>query len=122
MSRPKLFVLEPSINFEREAAAEYGETVYIFCNEEDRRRPSIFAPHFPDAVVNNLDKLGFDPSRDILLLSGSVVAISRALCAVGAAWGQDGQLQGLAFDSVQKQFVVLPLVETVGEAYHASAE
>ena len=78
----KVFAIE-STNLDLGPTREYGDLVYIFENS----RVSIWDREFSQSIVDELFVLGFDPTRDYLVMTGHIVPLVLAVAAAVTAWG-----------------------------------
>lgn len=76
---PKVIVVEPNPRFDLSAAQTFGEITYL------TEGVNPFDTHeIVRAVDAGLDRVGFDPTRDVVAIVGYVLTISFALAAIAA--------------------------------------
>jgi hypothetical protein len=89
--KPRVFKLEPTI-LDSSKSDRFGETVLVFPRH---RYPSIASQAFQDEILERLLTLGFDPTRDYVLIGGPTVALALFVSAVAVNYGH---YNALVFD------------------------
>lgn len=82
------------------SSKQFGRLIPVFTSQA--RRSSIFKPNsFGAEFVQRLEHIGFEPTKDFILMAGSTVAITFA---VAAAVHSFGEITVLAFDRVKAAY------------------
>lgn len=92
----KVFVLAPIPRFDVRPAKAHGDVVYLFSSVSE------INPFNGQAALNliaeSLDKLGYKPDRDMLVLTGPVASVAMLLLAA-SEMSDAGEIQVLIFDA-----------------------
>jgi hypothetical protein len=104
----RVFMPEPPrADLDVSRAQEYGPVTCIFERHGPPVRgdgkPSVFDPeYFCNAFNEELEKRGFKPDEDYLLLTGSVFAVTLAFAAVVLKWGR---VRSLVYNASMGRYV-----------------
>lgn len=103
----RVFVLEPT-EFDITVASEWGEVVYLY--QHHSRRPAPTTGGFPRSVLLRMSELQFDPSTDLVVLSGQMIALVVLTATLVAEYGS---IKCLRFSSTSDRYVPFPLGQKV---------
>jgi hypothetical protein len=105
--KSRAFMLMPHDRVDVTKARKFGQIVELFPDGEER--PEFWDPELiTEALHRLLDDHGFDPAADYFVVAGHMVPVVRLTCALATVFPL---ARGLFFDSIQRRYVPLPLVE-----------
>lgn len=94
-NRPRCFAIK-NCNIDIEPGIEEfgGELIYLI--KEDESKPSAFDPRFEELLLSKLNNYVFDPDKDLIVINGVIVQITKLAAMIGNNWGI---FKGLVWDN-----------------------
>lgn len=97
MTARNIIVIEPMRqDIDVSGARAHGDHLVYLFGVNGHRRPPVWSDEFLEEAVLRLHELDYDPKRDLLLLAGGMVAVTRLLSRLVR---RHGNIPALVFDS-----------------------
>ena len=85
MKTARAIILEPNANSVYNLP-DYGEVVHLF--PAGAIRPSIYdCDNFSDAISDALEKIGYDPATDYIVICGGQIQVASLAAVIGVGYG-----------------------------------
>lgn len=103
-TRRVIIIEEPRLDVS--SAARHGALTTLF--ERSERKPPVFSSRYSDEVMSRLDMIAYDPALDVILLTGSIVALVAVTARLAARYGH---VRVLAYSATTEEYVPIELGE-----------
>lgn len=101
--RTRVFMLRSydRVRIEAKDVAAHGELTLVYPDGE--WPPGVYGPAFVGETLHRMDKLGYDPRRDLFVIAGNMVPMVRVVGELCALW--DVPVAVLAYDAQSREYV-----------------
>lgn len=96
----RVYAIQPARrdDFDLSSAKKFGPLHFVF--ERGERHPSIWSDEYLHEVMHRLEKKGYDPERDFILLIGPQVPLFRVACSLSSRY----HWQALAWNANAREY------------------